>query len=231
MAEVYENPSLPRKVQETYFRDQDEVDSGKTRSSPMFREDVSPAYSNRSGSQGLKRDHDEFEKDSQDQQQHNSGNQKNGFLDTTSANGTRSPKRLRVEAAENGREAQPNAHHPDADDIQRRIDDIVNGAADASSQPPTEDTSQHATRTDSSDRPVLTPANVRPSNHDRMATSSDQPTANGHQSRANGVSKEPHKEVDPKHGESRSYPRKENASLVEVDDSEKVDYGSEEGEL
>ena len=254
MFEVYQDPAIPRRgAQETYQKEDDVAVFERTRSLPSPRPDDSPSASARSTSQGVKRDRGEAE-----------GGQSvewggPAIADPqTAENAPPSPKRQRRESNEslnaksqlmsrippapNGA-AVPETKPDHSDDVQQRIDDIVNASNPTSNQqspqasltrrlssrqqwhdpPPTR-------RSDSSanwQRPLSANGNADRLPMHHMLSGEDRPASR--QDQSNGRPPLNHRPSQ----EQRSKPRQEqyNGRRNEVDDADKVDYGSEEGEV
>lgn len=254
MFEVYQDPAIPRRgAQETYQKEDNVAIFERTRSFPSPRPDYSPSASARSTSQGVKRDRAEAE-----------GGQSVEWGGPATAdpqtaeNAPPSPKRQKRESNETlNAKSQPMSRVPPApngtavpetktdhsDDVQQRIDDIVNASNPTSNQqslqasltrrpssrqqwhdpPPTR-------RSDSSSnwqRPPSANSNAdRPSMH-HMLSGEDRPASR--QDQSNGRPPLNHRPSQ----EQRPKPRQEqyNGRRDEVDDADKVDYGSEEGEV
>lgn len=258
MAEVYENASLPRKNQEAYFKDEDTTAPEKTRSAALFGEMMSPAGSLGADSQGVKRDREEFDRDSQDPL--------NGTLaaedepaDTrpgTHLNGptSRSPKRLRRETSNSNTSSRlpphpslpprPPSNANGIDEVQQRIDDIINASQQGNVHPPLSRRTSNqqpwrgpppgrrSSSPSNRGRPHSSHSNGAPGLSDRRSPSDKRPN---HDSYRSNAYQRPRPSA-PEHGETVQLPdhqyfRPAAPSDTYVDDSEKVDYGSEEGEL
>ena len=251
MAEVYENSSLPRKNQETYFKDEDGAAAEKTRSPAMFIDEVSPAHSFGADSQGVKRNRDEFNRDSQ-------GPQTGSVpvaIDTSNAkgdlvNGSRSPKRPRREDANGLPMDQGNSripiHHslpprppPLAEDLQQRIDEIVKASEPSQPQPPrslngsnyhnsqSRSYSRRSSSTSTRGRPQSSNSHGPPNFTDGRSRSQQRPSYDA--SHRNEDRRAPPESRDQREAARPRSPRQRPKSADTVEDV--VDYGSEEGEL
>ena len=258
LAEVYENPALPRQGQkDTYVRDDDLSIFDKTRLAVTPLPGRSPTTSAGSGSQGTKR-----ERDTGDDV--NSGEWGSTAPPRPDSQRPPSPKRPRHDLRDQS-EDMPDRHlgqrpvvengrkyvEPPAgvDDLQRRIDDIVNAAAPSSRRPHANmsrrPSNQPPHQGDPSRRPSSSSSNWHgpPSTHSGGQQDRNVPT-NRPESQDNGnyehgaaadYSRIPSR-VPPGHvaGDIRPPAQREEGppnGANDFDDAEKVDYGSEEGEL
>ena len=254
MAEVYENPSLPRQNhKDTYTKDDDLCMFDRTRQPATPQPDMSPALSARSGSQGVKRDRDEYsgewgaplqKPEPEDQPQP-------------------SPKRIRTNWQE---QAASTAQHPQhgifptmtedrptidaqdrGDDVQKRIDEIVGASSSQAPQPalprrpsaqasyPSNSTQRHPSAGSNWNAPSSSYSN----GHSDMAQPHSQPESrgNGIYSRSGSIDQaRPATRVPPVDPVTEGPPPAPPPESMlhginDIDDAEKVDYGSEEGEL
>ncbi|KAK4942072.1 hypothetical protein LTR10_018108 [Elasticomyces elasticus] len=258
MAEVYENPTLPRQGQkDAYVKDEDLSIFDRTRHAATPQHDRSPAGSARSGSQGVKRDRDALDdpnsgewgstiarRPSTDNQSQPSP--KRPRRDSRDGNTTRSDRPSQrvppnVEDRTRGESAQV------VDDVQKRIDEIVHNSSGAGGPAP------HLPR-----RPSNQTTNPQSSmrRHSSSASNRSGPApsySNGHQdrlppqgrpdSRDNGVYNQsdqfelpkPSSRVPPAQSEATASqltrPEPKQNGVDAIDDAQKVDYGSEEGEV
>lgn len=231
MFEVYENPGLPRNgAKGTYQKEDDMAMFDKTRSFLSPRPDMSPARSVRSTSQGTKRDRTEAEGE-QSEEWGGPSNVNEGNPD----NAAPSPKRQRRESEDSKSAKEQISRVPptadeirvadrskdNAEDVQRRIDDIVNASNSNSNQ--------------HSRQPSLT---RRPSNQQqwqgappmRRSESGSNwqrpPSANSNSDGRPPIDRRSSKEERPESRQDQS-----NGGHDHVDSAKKDDYGSEEGEV
>lgn len=216
MADVYENPALPRQGQkDAYTRDDDLMIFDQTRHTFSPRPDRSPSHSARSGS--LKRDREDT-----DEQQSEWGASTNDSRVNQVSGNHLSPKRPRRDQDdEDYPSRQPSATRRNVDDVQQRIDDIVNASNNSHSStriptssriPPSQNQwSQSSNNNSSAPGGGYASSDRRPS-YDR--TRRPQDLENKVDNRDN----------------DKAPPARFNG-VEEIDDAEKVDYGSEEGEL
>jgi protein BUR2 len=258
MAEVYENPALPRQGQkDAYTKDDDMAMFERTRAQMTPLHDPSPSASVRSGSQGIKRDRDTVEgRNSTEWGANPSARQ----YTTDDRPRQPSPKRLRQNSQEsrnnNGlSQAQhgvpENRSDPTQDtketndDMQRRIDQIVSSNPSRVPLPrrPSTQSSQPGNslrRHSSSGSQQWNGQSAAHSNgHADLLNPHSRPS-----SRDNAVAA-PVSSTDtaappPRTSPPPPYPEAHNApvrpppasnGMNDIDDAEKVDYGSEEGEL
>ncbi|OQV01762.1 Cyclin, domain-containing protein [Cladophialophora immunda] len=257
--DVYENPTLPRQGQkDAYTKDDDLALFDRTRQPATPQPDLSPIDSAKSGSQGAKRDRDVTDDP-------NSGEWGSGMPSQRpigEEQSAPSPKRLRRDSRDdNINLPQRMTNRPPAtmsddrpsndsraagDDVQRRIDEIVNassGRAPQSNQhrrPSVQNSHQSNSRRHSSGGSNWNgPLSSYSNGHAEQAPSQHRP-----ESRDNGMYTEPE---SGDHGRMPSrvplvYPADERPpqppqpepplnGINDLDDAEKVDYGSEEGEL
>ncbi|KAL2408449.1 Cyclin pch1 [Exophiala dermatitidis] len=211
MAEVYENPALPRQGhKDAYTKEDDLAMFDQTRMGTTPQPDRSPADSARSGSQGVKRDRDAV--DERESSEWGSG-----------APVQRSPKRSRRESQDNEpgqseRSSQQQAPADGrsqkndittADDVQKRIDDIVNNSSQAPRQ------------SHNNGQQERVPVARRPEKQsDRVSEQNNSRKSPGTTARVPSV---------PAAGRPAEVATQDAGN--DLDDAEKVDYGSEEGEL
>ncbi|KAL6245036.1 hypothetical protein RBB50_007811 [Rhinocladiella similis] len=257
MAEVYENAALPRQGQkDAYTRDEDMAMFDRTRQPATPHPDRSPAGSARSGSQGVKRDRD----DALDEQEWGSSTAMAPVADDAPP----SPKRARRDSQEAHNSKLPDRAHPlpriapatdsaalapdsgqHADDVQKRIDEIVGYSSSSQRQAALprrpsnqgsyagEPTRRHSSSGSNWSGPPPSHSN---GNSDRL------PPQSRPDSRDNGVYNQseqfelsgPSSELPPLPGDGRPRPpsTRQNGhedGREDVDDA--VDYGSEEGEV
>ncbi|EXJ82949.1 hypothetical protein A1O3_06766 [Capronia epimyces CBS 606.96] len=250
MAEVYENPTLPRQGQKDAYTKEDDISIfDRTRLPTTPQPDRSPADSARSGSQGVKRDRDTAE----DQQ---SGEWGSGIPAPPSeeTQSQRSPKRSRRDTADNNpnvpeRPSQQTSDPPMrddrryteskelVDDVQKRIDEIVNSSTSGVSRlPPGRDPTTRQEFLSDSSRRVSTSRSNWNGPRDRESLHSqaegrhkgENEQNNGYESSSvsNQVEAAP---ADDRPVHARPEPPQNGSN--DIDDAERVDYGSEEGEL
>ena len=254
MFEVYQDPALPRRAApEAYQKEDDMAIFERTRSFLSPRPDYSPSTSARSTSQGIKRDRTEAE-----------GGQSEEWggpsvpEEQNAENAPPSPKRQRRGSnASTDVKEQPNSRTPPApngsrvpeqktensDDVQQRIDSIVNASNPTSNQhsrqpsltrrPSSQQQWQDPPplrRPDSSSnwqRPPSANSNVDRPTIDRTLSREDQPgSRQDHLDSRPSVDRRPSHDGRPKGRQEQFIARRD-----EVDDADKADYGSEEGEL
>ncbi|KIV94891.1 hypothetical protein PV10_02612 [Exophiala mesophila] len=255
LAEVYENPNIPRQGQkEAYTRDDDVSLFEKTRQEMTPQTDRSPAISVGSGSQGRKRERDNAE----DQEGWGSGpvsrppgtspkRQRRGSGEDS--DGTRTSDHPSIRRSVDGSGQPAKEYDATADEVQRRIDAIVNASAPSTRVPPTtlsrRPSNQRSHQGDDSHRNSSTRSDR---NGLASTPNTDQQEHVAAQYRPDKVNNGQH-EPTSEHGQSRSLPRvpplpappesrgafhrqsSSGSAGEEIDDAEKVDYGSEEGEL
>ncbi|OCT49007.1 cyclin domain containing protein [Cladophialophora carrionii] len=264
MAEVYENPALPRQGQkDAYTKDDDLAMFDRTRHPATPQADQSPTVSARSGSQGVKRDRDVAD----DQQSGEWGASVPSERPGGDYHLAPSPKRMRRDSTEDNpslsqRSSQRGPPHPadgrppnesavSGDDVQKRIDEIINASSSRVPQPnlvrrPSAQPSQPSYQSSSSRRHSSGASNWNnpPSTYSNGQPDKSQP-ASRPESRDNGVygqaESNEHARVvrrvpfgpPANEGPAQSTGRAASTSNVtnDIDDAEKVDYGSEEGEL
>lgn len=290
MAEVYENPALPRQGQkDAYTKDDDMAMFDRTRHTATPQPDRSPAESARSGSQGVKRDRDPAEESGE---WGSSLTQRPWREDPLPP----SPKRQRRDSRDDNSnvagppmQRMPSSSHRDSkeqlDDVQRRIDDIINSSASSRVPPPTlprRQSTQPSFHGDSSRRhsssgsngsgpppaysnghPDRAPPQSRPDSrdngvyhqHERLESArlsgrvppgpvEDRPQSrheggdngvypqNDHDDGARTANRIPPAPVDARPPPLPPPPPETSRNGInDIDDAEKVDYGSEEGEL
>ena len=260
MAEVYENPALPRHGQkDTYTKDDDVAMFERTRQPATPQPDQSPAASARSGSQGVKRDRDAAD------------DQSSGEWGAPSLRGggeeqpPPSPKRIRRDSRGDDADHIPrpqqqvppttaddrplNDSREAGDDVQRRIDAIVGASSSRVPQPtlPRRSSAQPAYPSDSSRRRSSAGSNWNgpPSSYSNGRSERAPPNSRP-ESRDNGIYSQS-ETIDRARPPSRvlpispvserprplpsPQPKPVSNGINDIDDAEKVDYGSEEGEL
>ena len=246
MAEVYENPTLPRQGQkDAYVKDEDMSFFDRTRHTATPQPDRSPAGSARSGSQGVKRDRDALDDP-------NSGEWGSTMArrPSTDIHSQPSSKRVRRDSRDDNadRSDRPLQRVPtNVDDVQKRIDEIVNSSSGAGGPAP-----QLPRRP--SNQPTNPQSSMRRPSSSASNRSGPPPSySNGHQdrlppqsrpdSRDNGVYNQsdqfelpkPSSRVPPAQSDARApqppRPESKQNGIDAIDDAEKVDYGSEEGEV
>lgn len=258
MAEVYENPALPRQGQkDAYVKDEDLSFFDRTRHATTPQPDRSPAGSARSGSQGVKRDRDAIDDANSGEwgstiaRQPSTDNQsqpspKRARRDSRDGNTNKSERPVqRLAPSVDDRTRSDSA--PIVDDVQKRIDEIVNNSAGAGGPP------AHLPRRPSNQPPVPQTSTRRHSSSASNWSGAPPSYSNGYQdrlppqsrpdSRDDGIYNQsdqfelpkPSSRVPPAQtdaGVSQAAPRPPNENgLNAIDDAEKVDYGSEEGEV
>ncbi|KAJ9633030.1 hypothetical protein H2204_007420 [Knufia peltigerae] len=251
MADVYENAALPRQGQkDAYTKDEDMAMFDRTRQPATPQPDRSPAGSARSGSQGVKRDRDAL-----DEQEWGSTIVRAPVTDDVHP----SPKRARRDSSEADNSNLPDRERPlsripsattsaampidpgqNDDDVQKRIDEIV-GNSSSQRQPalPRRPSNQASY------------AGEGPRRHSSSGSNWSGPPpsyANGHVDRLPSQSRPDSREhgvynqsdqfelprsssrIPPLPGDGRrGLPSTNQNGLEDLDD--KVDYGSEEGEV
>ncbi|KIY03513.1 uncharacterized protein Z520_00204 [Fonsecaea multimorphosa CBS 102226] len=257
MADVYENPTLPRQGQkDAYTKDDDLALFERTRQPATPQPDLSPVDSAKSESQGAKRDRDVAD----DQNSGEWGSSMPAQRPTGEDPAAPSPKRIRRDSRDDNVNLPQRmlARHPAAtaddrpandsrgtgDDVQRRIDEIVNassGRVPQSSQHrrPSVQHSHHSRRHSSGGSNWNGPPSSYSNGHAEQAPSQHRP-----ESRDNGMYTQPESgdharmpsrvpQVYPADERPPQPPKPEPPSngISDLDDAEKVDYGSEEGEL
>ncbi len=255
MFEVYQDPALSRRgAQESYQKEDDMTIFERTRSVSSPRPDCSPSASARSTSQGVKRDRSEAE----GAQSEEWGGPATAAVPQNSGTAPPSPKRQRrgsnesanaksqiiskVPPALNG-SAVTEIKRDHNDDVQQRIDDIVNASNPTSNQqspqasltrrpssrqqwqdpPPTR-------RSDSSSnwqRPPSANSNADRPSMDQILDKEDRPGSRQDQSNGRVPLGQGLRQEQGPNGRQEQY----NGRRDEVDDADKVDYGSEEGEV
>lgn len=247
MAEVYENPALPRQGQkDAYTKDDDLSMLHSTRQVTTPQPDRSPAGSARSGSQGTKRDRDVAD----DQV---SGEWGSSLIRGHSGETISQPspnKRIRRDSRDNdpALPARPEPFAPSAvaddrvshesretvEDVQKQIDMIVNNSVSGrppqqvSSRIPSLHQSSMSRRQSSSGSNWNDPPSYSNGHPDRRPSQSRQ------DSRTDG--NQHHDQDDLSRIPTRGPPAPVPAGpihngIANIDDAEKVDYGSEEGEV
>lgn len=266
MAEVYENPALPRQGQkDAYTRDDDLDMFDKTRHPITPQPDLSPTASARSGSQGVKRDRDTADDQNSGEWGSSVAPQRPSGEDLLAP----SPKRIRLDSRDENPDhpQQPTQRIPPdltedrssnepriaGDDVQRRIDEIISASSGRVPQPnlvrrPSAQASyqNHASRRHSSNgsnwnNPASTYNNGhadRPLPHSRtnsrdngvhsQSESKEQTRAPNEIPGPPTTNEEP---VPPPPPPPPPPPEPVSNGSNDIDDAEKVDYGSEEGEL
>ncbi|KIX03099.1 uncharacterized protein Z518_06649 [Rhinocladiella mackenziei CBS 650.93] len=258
MAEVYENPTLPRQGQkEAYTRDDDFSMFDRTRQATSPQPDRSPALSTRSGSQGAKRDRDTADDPNSGEWgssltarppgenlwQPSPKRARRDSRDDTSNLPERAMQRIPSRGVDDPSDHDSREH---VDDVQKRIDDIVNNSA--SSRVPRPGLPRRASHQPSYQSHSSRRHSSSGSNWNGPPSSS----SNGHQDRvlpqSRPVSRDSdhyhqNDQYDPQRMASRIPPPSVNErpfppqpeqfpnGINDLDDAEKVDYGSEEGEL
>jgi protein BUR2 len=261
MAEVYENPALPRQGQkDAYTKDDDLAMFDRTRHTATPQPDLSPTMSARSGSQGVKRDRDVADDQHSGEwgasvpserpggDHHMGPSPKRTRLDSTEDNPELSQPSL-PRATPNPADGQPrNESAGLGDDVQKRIDEIVNASSSRVPQP-------NLVRRPSAQPPHHSNSSKRHSSGGSNWNNAPSTYSNGHSDKVQPLSRPESRDtgmysqsernehagvpsrvplappVD--EGPAQSMRRQETASNVinDIDDAEKVDYGSEEGEL
>jgi protein BUR2 len=258
LAEVYENPALPRQGQkDTYVRDDDLSMFDKTRLAVTPQPGRSPTTSAASGSQGTKHERDVGDDP-------NAGEWGSTAPPITDSQRPPSPKRPRHDSRdqsedvpdrhsgqrptlENGRAyGEPRAG---VDDLQRRIDDIVNAAAPSSRGPhanlsrrPSNQPSYQgdpSRRRSSSSSNWHGPPSAHSSGHQDRNVPTNRPDSRDNTNYEHGAhpdysrmaSRVPPGSVLPNHRAPAQREAGPPNGSNDFDDAEKVDYGSEEGEL
>ncbi|EXJ87810.1 hypothetical protein A1O1_04737 [Capronia coronata CBS 617.96] len=255
MAEVYENPTLPRQGQkDAYTKEEDLAMFDRTRLATTPQYNRSPTGSARSGSAGVKRDRDATEEQSSEW---GSGVP---AQPAEEAQSQRSPKRPRLDTGDNNASLPRHTSQPNpapsvregggyngsgdsVDEVQKRIDEIVNtSSAGLPRPPPTRESSRRQefqgdrSRRQSSSGSNWNGARDRAPSHSRSESQNHASIEqhNGHES-SSVTDRAPPAPVDdrpppppppPTHPEQTQH-----GTNDEIDDAEKVDYGSEEGEL
>jgi protein BUR2 len=286
MAEVYENSTLPHQNQkEAYIRDNGASSFEKTRRAATPEHGMSPARSIGTESQGIKRDRDEYSHEDENGQNRVVNGRDRSAPPLTDTQVPPSPKRQRREslnsidsAPQNGTKvgpshAPPDSHRgngPDVDDVQQKIDDIINAAGVAENPYPHLSFPRRQSNSQQQHRPGQSPRRRSSSISNRTHLPSAQdcsqmapveyrpPSARHHsfdrssrdvrgnydgngrlpqeirqeeragRSTFDRLPPEPHQNEGPA---SHQTSRMAFNDPIGVDDSEKVDYGSEEGEL
>ena len=260
MADVYENPALPRQGQkDAYTKDEDLAFFDRTRHATTPQPGQSPATSARSGSQGVKRDRDA----ANDQNSGEWGASTSVRRPSGEDQLAPSPKRIRRNSREENPDQferplqrvpalptdsrQVNEAAIPGDDVQKRIDEIIGASSSRVPQPnlarrPSAQPSHHSSssRRHSSGGSNWNNAPSAYSNgHSDKGLPQSRPESRDHavyhapdnQEHARipcrvppapAVNPEP---VPPVRPEPYSN------GINDIDDAEKVDYGSEEGEL
>ncbi|EXJ67447.1 uncharacterized protein A1O5_09460 [Cladophialophora psammophila CBS 110553] len=259
MADVYENPALPRQGQkDAYTRDDDLAMFDRTRQTATPQPDLSPVGSAKSGSQGAKRDRDMVDDPNSGEWGSSMPSQRPAGEDQSAP----SPKRIRRDSRDDNASLPqrmphrhpatsadgrpPNESRGTGDDVQRRIDEIVNASSSKAPQsnqprrPSVQPSHQTHTRRHSSGGSNWNgPPSSYSNGHADQAPSQHRP-----ESHDNGMYTQPEDgdparmpsrvpPVYPAHERPPQPPRPEPVSngIDDLDDAEKVDYGSEEGEL
>ncbi|KAH0848330.1 Cyclin-T1-4 [Fonsecaea pedrosoi] len=258
MAEAYENPTLPRQGQkDAYTKDDDLSLFDRTRQPATPQPELSPVGSAKSGSQGAKRDRDAAEDQNSGEWGSSMPSQRPGGDDQPAP----SPKRVRRDSRNDNvgipqriphrhsataADDLPNDSRGTGDDVQRRIDEIVNASssrAPPSHQhrvPPGQPSHQvHSRRYSSAGTNRNGPPSAYSNGHAEQAPAQHQP-----ESRDNGMYTQPESseharapsrvpQIYPTDEGPPQPPQPEPSSngVNDLDDAEKVDYGSEEGEL
>lgn len=238
MVEIYENPNIPRQGQkDAYIKDEDIMSFERTRrtQSPSFG--TSPAHSARSTSQGGKREReDSWGHEHKNGNSDDAGHSEKMELDQ----GTPSSKRQRTGSAQMGNGAEgsstsrgpagadsaqtsrvpptttsrvPAAANSQVDDVQQRIDDIVNGSA-RNQGSHTQSTARSMSSQD------LSSKNRDVSQPKEASSITDKKHENGQLENSGSA------QNSILQSQRLSYPRPNEAA-----EEEEVDYGSEEGEV
>jgi protein BUR2 len=262
MAEVYENPALPRQGQKDAYTGDDDLGLfDRTRHAGSPQPDRSPTASVRSGSQGVKRDRD--------------GNENSRSGDwgvpaslqprSEQAESAPSPKRFRRDSredvadpiprslqqkppnsADRGQSSEPASQ---GDEVQRRIDEIVGASSSRVPPPslarrPSGQASQNSWQPQLSGRQSSSSSHIPDTSfHSNGHSDRDRPLSGGRE----GLENAGERQADghgrdrvpsripalPANGppSSRPMPPSNRNGVDDIDDAEKVDYGSEEGEL
>ncbi|KAJ9610405.1 hypothetical protein H2200_005182 [Cladophialophora chaetospira] len=263
MAEVYENPALPRQGQkDTYSKDDDLVMFDRTRHPGTPQPDRSPATSARSGSQGVKRERDAVDDRNSGEWGASVPSQPPGGEDPSAPSPKRARRDSRNDTYEGSQQLSPRGPPNPAssqppgesaqpgDDVQRRIDAIVNASSSrvpAGARRPSAQPSQPSYQSNSSRRHSSSGSNWNnaPSTYSNGHSDRGLPQSRP-ESRDNEVPSQPQQNSEHIRMPSRVPPVASTAEtpvsvaprpqplvngMNDIDDAEKVDYGSEEGEL
>jgi len=267
MADVYQNPALPRQGQkDAYTRDDDISLFDKTRHATTPRPDRSPAQSTRSESQGIKRERDSAD----DRQSEEWGSTSTATRHVSGERPLPSPKRPRRDSTgDHGRAPAPplpplpsnvdanapvNPRGHVVDHVQQRIDDIVNASTSSQNNPPPHPLSRRPSHQPIWQGPPPRRRSSSGSNWQRPPSSGSNGYT-GHQDRgAVPVPRSSHDRGPSEPGGKREHSTqptwdqrdegrlpnqqykqerqtRRDDGMNDIDDAERVDYGSEEGEL
>lgn len=261
MAEVYENPALPRQGQkDAYTKDDDLAMFERTRHTSSPQPDRSPAGSVKSDSQGVKRDRDMTE--DQNSETWGSSMAPQPHSEDPLAPSPKKPRRTsQDDGAGLSERPRPRVPPPPAtddrsfgdsteqvDNVQKRIDEIVQNSASGRVPRPNLSrgpSNQQSSQSDSSRRVSSTGSaaswNGQPSSYSNGNSHPDRmPPPRRSESQENSIEPDqarPSSQVPPpppNERPSQAPPPGQTRNGVganEIDDAEKVDYGSEEGEL
>ena len=230
MFELYQDPALSRDgPKEAYQREDDTAIFERTRGFLSPRPDYSPS-SVRSTSQGTKRDRTEAEggqseewgessKASRQNQELAPPSPKRQRQDSSGSTNIKEHATSRVPPPSNGSKA-PELKKENNDDVQQRIDDIVN-ASHTNSNENSRQTS--LTRRPSTQQQWQEPPPIQRS--ESFSNRAWPPSANSNLERPS-IDRALSREERPKSRQEQSNGRRD-----EAEDTDKVDYGSEEGEV
>lgn len=232
MFDMYQNPGLPRVgAKEAYQKEADMATFEKTRSILSPRPDRSPTRSVSSVSQGIKRDRAEVNGGQSEEWGGPSASREQNAEDPLP-----SPKRPRLESTDSGAAQEqaesrvpptmngsriPEPRKDKQDDVQQRIDEIVNAS--------TPGIDQHSRQPSLTRRPSsqqLFPERPPTRQSDSSSTWQRPPSANSNVDIRPSVNRRSSKEDRP-----QSRQEQHNGQPQDADEADQVDYGSEEGEV
>lgn len=128
MAEAYQNPSIPRQGKDAYLKEDDIMSFDRTRRTQSPSVETSPAHSQRSASQGVKRERE----DSWGHEPSSHPSHPTSQTQEFTGGPIPSPKRPRTGSHSNGDHTKntriPASATTTADDVQQRIDEIINAS-------------------------------------------------------------------------------------------------------
>lgn len=250
MAEVYENPALPRQGQkDAYTREDDLAMFDRTRMETTPQPDRSPTGSARSGSQGVKR-----ERDTAEDQQSGEWGSRGQSQPPVDSQSQPSPKRARratgtnnsvvpEQASQRRHDGPPRdggsyrATRESVDGVQQRIDEIVNSSsAGVSRVPPAKEPSRPHTSQSDPPRRRSSPEPNGDRPRDPTPSQSRSEGRNDGVNEHSGGNETTSATNRAQNAPAADRPAQPPAKPVQngsndIDDAEKVDYGSEEGEL
>lgn len=258
IAEVYENPTMPRQgPKDAYARDEDLSIFERTRQATTPQPDPSPLGSVGSGSQGVKRDRDVADDQNSGEWSSTATTRprEETHLPPSAKRQRRDSREENISLPERPQhriQSPDDRPHKDSnenvDDVQKKIDDIINASTSSSRVPqpsrPRPLSHQHSYQSDSSRRHSSSGSNWHgpPSSHssghqDRLPQQS-RPDSRGSGNYEQGEQREYSRvpsRIPSNPVENRIPPPQRPAynqdGMNDIDDAEKVDYGSEEGEL